>query len=1084
MTDSFQVSIDGVPDVSGWQFVTPQYGPIGQAFTNVKPYDGLLDPIASAFSSSWMGSLYHSFNRSPVFHDPDFDWGKAAADAFKGNEKLRKHQDFLYGAMNQLDFDQRMELIERKMRNEEILADAGGFGLVSQLAVGLTDPTQLIGISRFYKAAHLFDALKAAPGVALKQSLVSSSVDFATNPLAERSDYLANTALTLISSPVMGAGFYFERAGIAEAGRNIREMFHTLAPSLVNAPEVESILKARGLGSVGAAGSGYQEPTGAAPTGLGIEKIPTSPLVRAINSDSAAESNISKQLFAAPFADASNRAGAANPTSAEVASWRWQARLVDAVREADTLFVSYRTGGQQTESGFFRMLKFSLQDAVGMTDSGMLTHAQFKSRVWEQAVSGRMDDPVSEINNAAKAWRRFFDDMSDERLKLGFADTEAKSLKYQTMSGMLEEMYVSRIWNEVAIKEQPELWAKTWDQWRGMLRGDHPHKKMTPEQAAEALTLDRPFVSADDDISGKAKSMHERKLIVPSLFFREFLNTDIEMIARFYARTMGIDIEIGRRFRLVDGSPDVSMRSAFSELRSEAAGKIDAMLNPADPYAEGQMRGTKILNAWQSEIDKASAEARKKVELLEQYDKVASIEDLNAVRRDFEAERKAITESTRKELASYDIKAAEAFDAFLVSAENVKNLRDLLRGTYGQVADPFSTSARAVRVAKQVTAMTLLSGAMAALPDIGNLVLREGLSNTFAPAFVALHGGLSKLDLAGKAVQEAGQALDMVLNSRAAAISDLSDVHGRYTLFERGLDNVSSVAFVFNGMSPWTAMMKQYAGTVIQSGLARRIGLALDGRLPEAELADLRRAGLTDNLMRDFKAMLDAHGEQIESVMFANHHLWTNDALRRRWTEIVAENANRVIVTPSKGELPLAFSHPLGQIIFQFKSFGIATMNRVMIPGLQEKDRRLVTGVMMLVGMGYVVDQIRHAQGNDKRDRSVREQIGRAVERSGVLGYFSDIGRAFDSITDGRFGYGALIGQPHFGSGALDAVADLAGPSVQQAKRVISVGADMVSGNPDAHTARNIRKLMPLNNTAHLDWAFDMIEGGMAAGFR
>jgi hypothetical protein len=496
------------------------------------------------------------------------------------------------------------------------------------------------------------------------------------------------------------------------------------------------------------------------------------------------------------------------------------------------------------------------------------------------------------------------------------------------------------------------------------------------------------------------------------------------------------------------------------------------------------MRGTKILNAWQSEIDKASAEARKKVELLEQYDKVASIEDLNAVRGDFEAKRKAITESTRKELASYDIKAAEAFDAFLVSAENVKNLRDLLRGTYGQVADPFSTSARAVRVAKQVTAMTLLSGAMAALPDIGNLVLREGLSNTFAPAFVALRGGLSKLDLAGKAVQEAGQALDMVLNSRAAAISDLSDIHGRYTLFERGLDNVSSVAFVFNGMSPWTAMMKQYAGTVIQSGLARRIGLALDGRLPEAELADLRRAGLTDNLMRDFKAMLDAHGEQIESVMFANHHLWTNDALRRRWTEIVAENANRVIVTPSKGELPLAFSHPLGQIIFQFKSFGIATMNRVMIPGLQEKDRRLVTGVMMLVGMGYVVDQIRHAQGNDKRDRSVREQIGRAVERSGVLGYFSDIGRAFDSITDGRFGYGALIGQPHFGSGALDAVADLAGPSVQQAKRVISVGADMVSGNPDAHTARNIRKLMPLNNTAHLDWAFDMIEGGMAAGFR
>ena len=40
--------------------------------------------------------------------------------------------------------------------------------------------------------------------------------------------------------------------------------------------------------------------------------------------------------------------------------------------------------------------------------------------------------------------------------------------------------------------------------------------------AADYIVLDRPFVSVDGEIAGKAKSMHERSLDVPSTFFKPF----------------------------------------------------------------------------------------------------------------------------------------------------------------------------------------------------------------------------------------------------------------------------------------------------------------------------------------------------------------------------------------------------------------------------------------------------------------------------------------------------------------------------------------------------------------------------------
>lgn len=57
----------------------------------------------------------------------------------------------------------------------------------------------------------------------------------------------------------------------------------------------------------------------------------------------------------------------------------------------------------------------------------------------------------------------------------------------------------------------------------------------------------------------------------------------------------------------------------------------------------------------------------------------------------------------------------------------------------------------------------------------------------------------------------------MALASRALAVSGATDVAGRFTKFERGLDKMSSFVFVANLFNPWNDFMKTTSGLFIWS---------------------------------------------------------------------------------------------------------------------------------------------------------------------------------------------------------------------------------------------------------------------------
>lgn len=96
---------------------------------------------------------------------------------------------------------------------------------------------------------------------------------------------------------------------------------------------------------------------------------------------------------------------------------------------------------------------------------------------------------------------------------------------------------------------------------------------------------------------------------------------------------------------------------------------------------------------------------------------------------------------------------------------------------------------------------------ISAIPDMAKVVFSHGLTSTFRDGFIPMVRNFRTFKLAAQEVKDAGTALDMILDSRAMAIYDITDDFGRHTAFERGLTALSSRFGVVSLMAPSGALL-------------------------------------------------------------------------------------------------------------------------------------------------------------------------------------------------------------------------------------------------------------------------------------
>lgn len=436
------------------------------------------------------------------------------------------------------------------------------------------------------------------------------------------------------------------------------------------------------------------------------------------------------------------------------------------------------------------------------------------------------------------------------------------------------------------------------------------------------------------------------------------------------------------------------------------------------------------------------------------------IDDYNAKIKEATTEKKRTKLNNRREA---DIRDLEA-------------MRDRLLGNYKMPADPNSFFIRAGRTLRDINFMRMLGGmTLSAIPDMARPIAVNGL-RPVAKGLLQLAKSPARFKMAREEAKKAAVGLDMVLNSRAASLAEVSDVYARGTSFERGLRASSDVFSKMTLMSQWNAAMKQFSGVVTSD---RLLSVALDSASGTIKKNDLRRlasAGIGQPMAKRIAKQFEKHGDE-GTIKLSNGHLWDDNDALQTFRAAVLKDVDRTIVTPGKGEAPLWTSSETGKLIFQFKTFASSAHHKITLADLQHADSAALTGFMLSVALGSLTYGLKEYVAGRKITDDTTKMIVESLDRSGGFGYFWDVNNMLEKSTRGSIGVNPLIGgNPMSRYASRNVTGALLGPSLGTAEDIIQTTGAISSGDFRRKDLHTLRKLMPGQNLFYMRVLLNQLE--------
>jgi hypothetical protein len=339
-------------------------------------------------------------------------------------------------------------------------------------------------------------------------------------------------------------------------------------------------------------------------------------------------------------------------------------------------------------------------------------------------------------------------------------------------------------------------------------------------------------------------------------------------------------------------------------------------------------------------------------------------------------------------------------------------------------------------------------------------MMTEGFSRGFGLGVREFAQNLQGFNLARDEVQRAGEALDTVLHSRASAFLDWGHSLAEGGLFDKAMHSTAGIFSYLNLLNPWNDFMKSWAGAIAGSRMIEESKAWAAGIDRPVEREKLARSGIDESMARRIAAQFEQHGVFGDGVLgsdaagttsslhVANTPAWDDEVARDAFRSALVAEVNRAIVTPGVGDTPLWTSSQLGSLITQFKRFGMAATQRILISGLQQDRMNWWTGAAALTGAGMIADKLKDIayDGDGERDRSWQERLVRGMDRSAVLGWPLDVNRALERIAG--VGIGPMLGEErqHYSTSAK--VGSVLGPTADQIGTALHAVVEGVHGKP------------------------------------
>lgn len=545
-----------------------------------------------------------------------------------------------------------------------------------------------------------------------------------------------------------------------------------------------------------------------------------------------------------------------------------------------------------------------------------------------------------------------------------------------------------------------------------------------------------------------------RSLSVPSEILQQhgYLINDAEQLMQAYHNTLVPDIEITKR--LGPYAPDGDLNLQFKELNEEEHAFAEAL--------DKRMRAE-------------NAKAKKPLGDNELAVKIGDAQ-----------------ENLSKE--------------YKLIRENLDAIIRRLRRQYGLPTNPDGWAARGVTIANSLQGLRFLGMVLgSSLPDMAKPVFRYGLARTAGTAWKAMITDWKALKMTADDARRAFVAVEYATADRAHALIELIESGQRRSGFEKGLTWATSKMGIVALFAQWTDLMKTLNSVSLNAKLMDSLEMVVlnKGRKtkhiwepmsPHAEATEfLNSLGWDDaTRTRIYNQMTNGGAVKRNGVWVPQTDAWTDEEAVKAFRAALYHENSASIITPGVEVPKMMNSNLVGKVVFNLKSFAMASTSKTLMAGLQQRDMAVANGVMIMLALGalsvYLKAQLLPAEARERMAEWTPQQwFNRSLDASGLMGVIqlatttaSDATAGFaDGDTPPQEFMASLrhtLGAYNTGRPADSLLEDLFGANVDLAT---TLAAAATSGHWTPGQVHRVRQLLPLQNLFYLRGIFDQIENSV-----
>lgn len=1049
---------------------------------------------------------------------------------FEDDNTLAGYEDYadaFIHSQSPLETSAIKQRIDRQIQDRTLLAEAGGAGFTSSLAMGVIDP---INVAATFIPGGLAvrggSVARTAGTLALSNAgagVLSETALSATQETRTLTESALNVAFDATLGGVMGSAIQLVKNRGALAAKFRNDVIGEQQTQPQNIPN--NIPGDRSIGAAEVFDTTLEQEAIKGPSFVN-RTMNVSPVGRVAQSPSKIARQVNQQLTENNFTYAKNEEGIASFGAVETAVRRFDALVYKQVESTRDYYKQYkqaaRTGGDT------RMSHIEFSEAVGDAMRNGDQHA-----IPQVAEAARAIRPIVEqtknhmvelgilregvkVTTAESYFPRIykFDKILSDRseFKKVIADWlgETNQIAVNKAQGSLDKAVagIERAENARPAAEKLGAEIREAESWSGKktellsevdknirLIGEKQAvadelsalkglDKQTKKQAKRQAQLERKLSAIDSAEQTLPKlQRHLEILDKPRQFRNEHarLSRHANSLTRFDRRRQAAmrRMEPMAREELEAAADDI-----INKIIGAPAGIVPGELIPDGLTKHAGFTKARTLNIPDERIkdflesdvnyvmENYIRQVAPEIELTKRFGRVDMDGQIKAITEDY---NRLISEAaTPKERAKLE-KRREA------DLRDIRAMRDRLLGTYGAPKDPASFFVRAGRVARHVNFLRLLGGmTISSLPDMARPIMQHGLRSALKP-LGKMMTDISKMRIAKEDLREMGIGLEYALSSRSKVIADLNDPYSRRSFLERGLEWSSQKFGNFTLMNQYTDTMKMWSGLITQSKVLNAAKAVAGGKkLSKKEITKLAHIGIDESMLHRIADQYSRHGEDLDGLLTGHSHLWDDRVVREAFQSAILKDVRTTVITPGIGDTPLMMSSELGKIVMQFKTFFFATHNRALVSGIQSGDASFYYGALLQVGLGSLVYVLKSMMAGREINTDPANLVKEGLDWSGMMGWLGEPNNVLENLSGGTYGMSAMFGGPPASRyQSRNGIGALLGPTFDLGGDIKNITAGVLNGEFDDREVRSVRKLLPFQNLFYLAPLLNQVEEQM-----